>query len=209
MLSTSRSTEQALARRARSSGSYCLLIGEFAHGTVPSSFCCIGPLDDPWFCDGPIGQHGPNRPSTAQALAVGCQQRLGPIGLPRCERAFDRECDPIRRSDYFSRCQRANDRDGEYPGRQSDLPRCEWTNRRDIAIVRILFGVCCSIRQQCATSFQRQDDRADAAIAGWSIPIPRRERPQRGSEPIEFGPYSIPGLQRQNDRLDVLVWLFE
>ena len=173
MLSTRRSMEQALARRVRSSGSCCLFIGEFAHGTSPSSFCCIGPLDAPWFCDGPIGsngpigQHSPNRPSTAQALAVGCQQRFGPIGLPRCERAFDRECYPIWGPDYLSRCQRANDRDGKYPGRQSDLPRCEWTNRRDIAIVGILFGVFCSIGQQCATIFQRQDDRPDAANAGW------------------------------------------
>jgi hypothetical protein len=158
--------EQALARRARSSSSCCLFIGEFAHGSSPSSFCCIGPLDAPWFGDGPIGQHRPNRPSTASALAVGCQQRFGPIGLPRCERAFDRECYPIWGPDYLSRCQRANDRDGKYPRRQSDLPRCEWTNRRDIAIVGVVLGVCCSIRQQCATSFQRQDDRADAAIAG-------------------------------------------
>ena len=157
-LSTRRSTEQAMARRARSRGSCCLFIGEFAHGTGPSSFCCIGTLDAPWFCDGPNGQHGqhgPNRPSTTQALAVGCQQRFGPIGIPRCERAFDRECYPIWRSDYFPRCQRTNDRNGEHPGRKSDLPRCEWTNRRDIAIVGILFGVCCSIRQQCATSVQR------------------------------------------------------
>ena len=32
---------------------------------------------------------------------------------------------------------------------------------------KFLLGFCCSVRQQCAASFQRQDDRADAAIAGW------------------------------------------
>ena len=170
MLSTRRSTEQALDRCARSSGSCCLFIGEFAHGTSPSSFRCIGPLDALWFCNGPNGpngQNGSNRPISAPTLAVGCQQRFGPIGLPRCERAFDRECYAIWGSDHFSRCKRAHDWDGEHPGRKGDLPRREWTNRRDIAIVGILLGFCCSVRQQCAASFQRQDDRADAAIAGW------------------------------------------